>query len=110
MASQSGQAAPPAKRGQKRGSGEEGALKFNVGHLVEKYDFLNAEQLAIDRDQQHGQVREVNEQNVLDLVHGFEANEPDELQLTVVLDRGTSLQRVWCGCVAWLLLCCPVAC
>ena len=54
--------------------------------LSVKLDFLTADQLAVDRNLQHGQLIGVNEQNVVDLIAHHEANKPDDLQLTVVLD------------------------
>ena len=84
--SQAGKAVP--KKGSKKDRGEEAVEKFSVGQYVEKTEILSGDVINIDRELNHGQVRPVMEKNVQDLIQHYEVNEPDELTLTVVKDRG----------------------
>ena len=72
-----------------------------MGQFIEKTEVLAAEDIKVDTDLSHGQVRVLSEKNVDDLTVHYEVNEPDELQLTVVKDRGktpTCSLPASCGC------------
>ena len=88
MATSSNPAASPSKKGTKKEKAEETVERFSVGQFVEKTEVLPADKLNIDRDLSHGQVRTVDEGHVQDLMEHYNVNEPDELQMTVVKDRG----------------------
>ena len=78
---------PPSKRAGKRPPAED-PDKYSVAQFIEKTEVLAAEDIKVDTDLTHGQVRALSEKNVSDLMVHFEVNEPEEVLLTVVKDRG----------------------
>ena len=76
------------KKGAKRGAAELVMDKYSLGQYVDKTVVLDADMIKIDRDGTKGQIRVLNQCNVDDLIRSFENNEPDEVILTVVKDRG----------------------
>lgn len=106
MAEESKSVSSQKKRSEKKKEKSEPAEQFSISHFIERTEYLDAEDIKIDRELTKGQVRPISESNVKDLEEFYAINEPDELMLTVSQDRGSIFALFLCvpSCVLSLLL------
>lgn len=61
---------------------------FDVSHHIVEETELQWDQLGLDLDLKHGQIRSVNTDHRANLVAQFRSNPPRIIDLTTVLDQG----------------------
>ena len=83
-------ASPKAEKG-KKGKKEQDVppdCHFSVGDYVLGTSVLPWHQLRLDENLDHGQIRTVDNANVMEILRNYKVNPPVQLELTVVKDQG----------------------